>query len=46
MGVLYAVEDDCYEDLLQREVDDAIESAQRPGLADLFDGGDTYTIER
>ena len=44
IGVLYAVEDDCYEDLLQQDVADAIEAGGKPDLADLFDSDGAYTI--
>ena len=44
VGVLYAVEDDCYEDLLQQEVTAAVAEKGRPGLAELLNAGNTYTI--
>jgi 2-oxoglutarate ferredoxin oxidoreductase subunit beta len=45
MGVLYAVEDECYEDLLQQQVDEAIAAKGPPDLASLFNAGTTYTVE-
>jgi len=45
VGVFYAVEDKCYEDLLDKQVKDAI-AAKGPGtLAALLDTGDTYEVK-
>ena len=44
IGVLYAVEDDCYEDLLQQDVADAVKASGKPDLSDLFDADGAYTI--
>jgi len=45
VGVIREVEKPCYEDMLQQQVDDAIER-QGPGkLEDLLFSGDTWTVE-
>ena len=44
VGVFYAVEDDCYEDLLQQQVDDAKAARGEPDLAALFNSGSTFTV--
>ena len=45
LGVLYAVEDDCYEDLIQQQVEDAIAARGQPDLAALFNSGSTFVID-
>jgi len=45
MGVFYTVVDDCYEDLLNKQVADAVTSRGEPDLAALFNDGNTFTIE-
>ncbi len=45
MGVYYCVEDDCYENLLDQQVAQAIEAKGAGDLATLFNSGDTYTVE-
>jgi len=44
MGVLYSIEDECYEDLLQKQVDDAREKKGEASLEKLFNAGDVYTV--
>jgi len=44
MGVFYSVEDDCYEDLLEKGVKQAIEAKGRPSVQQLLEDGETYTI--
>jgi 2-oxoglutarate ferredoxin oxidoreductase subunit beta len=44
VGVLYAVEDQKYEDLLTRQVDDAIKLRGEGSLEKLFNMGETYEI--
>ena len=45
MGVFYAVEDDCYEVLLERQIAAAIASRGEGDLRSLLFAGDTYQIE-
>ncbi|MEX0653115.1 MAG: 2-oxoacid:ferredoxin oxidoreductase subunit beta [Phycisphaeraceae bacterium] len=44
VGVFYAMEDHCYEDLLGQQVQQAIEARGPGSLEDLFNDGDTYII--
>jgi 2-oxoglutarate ferredoxin oxidoreductase subunit beta len=45
IGVIRAVESDCYEESLQSQVDEAI-AKQGPGdLASLLNSGDTWTVK-
>lgn len=45
MGVFYQVKDDCYEDLLEKQVAVATQSRGNGDLDDLFSSGDVYTID-
>ena len=45
MGVFYSIEDDCYEDLLTKQIQDAEAARGKADLNVLFNSGDTYTIE-
>ena len=45
MGVFYSIEDDCYEDLLAQQVEEAKEARGKPDLDALFNSGDPYVIE-
>ncbi|HEX7008375.1 MAG TPA: 2-oxoacid:ferredoxin oxidoreductase subunit beta, partial [Phycisphaeraceae bacterium] len=45
MGVFYAAQEDCYEDLLTQQVESAIRSRGSGTLEALFNEGDTYVIE-
>ena len=45
MGVFYSIKDDCYEDLLNQQVHDAIVAKGGGTLEALFNAGDTYTVE-
>jgi len=45
MGVFYRIEDDCYEELLQMQVDHAKEFKGEGTLEKLFNEGDTYTVD-
>ena len=45
MGVFYQIEDDCYEDLLAKQVEDAIAVKGQGTLEELLTSGDIYTIE-
>ncbi len=45
MGVFYRVEDDCYENLLEKQVEDAVKAKGPGNLADLYSAGDTYTVK-
>ena len=45
MGVFYSIEDDCYEDLLTKQVTEARADRGPPDLQSLFDSGDIYTVE-
>jgi len=45
MGVFYSIEDDCYEDLLTKQIQDAEAARGKADLNALFNSGDTYTIE-
>ena len=44
MGVFYQIEDDCYEDLLTRQVQEAQASRGASDLDALFNGGDVYEV--
>jgi 2-oxoglutarate ferredoxin oxidoreductase subunit beta len=44
VGVLRAVEKPTYEDMLQRQVDDAIDQRGRGDLSALLNSGDTWQI--
>ncbi len=44
MGVFYQIEDDCYEDLLTQQVQEAQASGGTPDLDALFNGGDVYEV--
>ncbi len=44
MGVFYNVEDNCYEELLTKQVEEATKARGEGDLATLFNSGDTYTI--
>jgi len=45
MGVYYRIQDDCYEDLLDEQVHDAIVAKGAGDLKSLFYSGDTYTVK-
>ncbi len=45
LGVLYAEPRECYEDLVQQQVDAAVEQRGAGNLDALFNAGDTYTID-
>jgi len=45
MGVFYQIEDDCYEDLLQKQVDDAIAAKGKPDLQAMFNSGDVFEVK-
>lgn len=45
MGVFYVIEDECYEDLLDQQVEQAIAAKGEGTLESLLTSGDTYTIE-
>ena len=45
MGVFYQIEDDCYEDLLQKQVDDAIAVKGKPDLQAMFNSGDVFEVK-
>lgn len=45
MGVFYVIEDECYEDLLDQQVEQAIAAKGEGTLESLLTGGDTYTLE-
>jgi 2-oxoglutarate ferredoxin oxidoreductase subunit beta len=45
MGVYYQIADDCYEDLVTRQVEQAVEQKGAGTLESLFNMGDTYTVE-
>lgn len=45
MGVFYSIQDDCYEDLLNQQVHDAIVAKGAGTLEGLFNAGDTYAVE-
>jgi len=44
MGVFYRIQDECYEDLLQQQVDAAVEARGQGDLRKLLYSGDTYDI--
>jgi 2-oxoglutarate ferredoxin oxidoreductase subunit beta len=44
VGVFYHANDDCYEDLLQKQVDEATKARGEGTLEALFNAGDTYTV--
>jgi 2-oxoglutarate ferredoxin oxidoreductase subunit beta len=44
VGVYYSIEDDCYEDLLQQQVDKAV-AAKGVNLDDLFNAGETFEVK-
>ncbi len=44
MGVYYAIKDDCYEDLLNQQIEVARVARGTPNLDDLFNSGDTYDV--
>lgn len=45
MGIFYQIEDDCYEDLLEQQVEEAIAAKGQGTLEELLTSGDTYSIE-
>jgi len=45
MGVFYSIEDECYEDLLQQQVDTAIKAKGKPSLEALFNDGDLFEVK-
>lgn len=45
MGVFYQIEDDCYENLLQKQVDDAIAAKGKPDLQAMFSSGDIFEVK-
>ena len=45
MGVFYRIADDCYENLLDQQVADAVKAKGEGTLEALFNAGDTYTVE-
>jgi len=45
MGVYYQIEDECYEDLVNEQVDQAVEQKGRGTLEALLNSGDTYEVE-
>jgi len=45
LGVFYSIEDDCYEDLLVKQVADAVSAKGQGDLEKLFNAGDTYTVK-
>lgn len=45
LGVLYRIEDDCYEDLLDEQISDAIAERGGGDLRALFEAGGTYSID-
>ncbi|MHC4997039.1 MAG: 2-oxoacid:ferredoxin oxidoreductase subunit beta [Planctomycetota bacterium] len=45
LGVFHTIEDECYENLLQQQVDDAKTAKGEGDLNKLFNAGDTWTIE-
>jgi 2-oxoglutarate ferredoxin oxidoreductase subunit beta len=45
MGIFYRIEDDCYEELLQMQVDHAKDLKGEGTLEKLFNEGDTYTVD-
>jgi 2-oxoglutarate ferredoxin oxidoreductase subunit beta len=44
MGVFYSIQDDCYEDLLEDQVEAAIKARGAGDLDKLFNDGDIYTV--
>jgi 2-oxoglutarate ferredoxin oxidoreductase subunit beta len=44
MGVFYDIEDDCHEDMLDKQVADAIESRGAGEIKALLNAGDTWTV--
>ncbi|MCC6579109.1 MAG: 2-oxoacid:ferredoxin oxidoreductase subunit beta [Phycisphaeraceae bacterium] len=44
VGVFYSITDHCYEDLLQKQVDDAIAAKGQPNLVDLFGAAETFEV--
>jgi len=44
LGVFYDVEDDCYEELLDKQVRDAVDAKGEGTLDDLFNSGDVYEV--
>jgi 2-oxoglutarate/2-oxoacid ferredoxin oxidoreductase subunit beta len=45
VGVYYSIEDDCYEDLLEKQIADAIEAKGEGTIETLLGSGDIYTVE-
>ncbi len=45
MGVFYQIKDKCYEDLLQEQVDSAIEAKGEPNLEALLNAGETFEVK-
>ncbi len=45
MGVFYSIQDDCYEDLLDQQVHQAVVAKGVGTLESLFNAGDTYTVD-
>ena len=45
LGVFYATKEDCYEDLLEQQITDAVAAKGEPDLAALFNAGSTFTVE-
>ncbi|MDH3583082.1 MAG: 2-oxoacid:ferredoxin oxidoreductase subunit beta [Phycisphaerae bacterium] len=44
MGVFYSIKDDCYEELLEEQVADAIKARGAGDLKKLLHGGETWTV--
>ena len=45
MGVYYSIADDCYEDLLNQQIEQAVAMRGSGSLEKLFNAGDTYRVE-
>jgi len=45
VGVFYSIQDDCYETLLQKQVDDAIAAKGEPDIDALLAAGDTFEVK-
>jgi len=45
MGIFYTIEDDCYEDLLTQQVNEAIDAKGRGTLEKLLSSGATYQVK-
>ena len=46
MGVFYVVKDDCYEDLLTKQIEAARAARGEPDLQQLLSAGDTYEVKQ